>query len=614
MLRLRTLFFESAFLFIFFAFQSVGVTHAGQIRPHDPYRKTFSETTMEAIATPFDPLNSFVIKRVPPGPYAQLWGDYLAGIIALSQHDTLSASQSFKEALAADPNNAGLNERAFVAFLASGDIAQAAQVARKKVFKDDMLPLVLGVQSLKEGSYDEARHAFSSHENLTDSVLSAWAYVGLKQPAKALEIMNTLPVGTMPLKAYHEGLIADQFGETRTAVMQLKSAYEVNRMTLRSADAYARLLSRLDQFDAAATIYEAFEGTPAWSMLAQQALTKLYRREALAPIVSTPQEGAAELFYSLASFSMLQNNDLLALIYLRLALYLNPRHELALVALGSLFEQIRLYDEAIRTYKNVPEDSPFYLSAQVRIAVALESESRSDEAVSTLKGLLAKNPASVEVLTAYGNIMINRKQYAQAIDFYTKAINQLSIWSKSETWNLFYFRGIAYDRNGQWALAEADLTQALLIMPKELPMEQALVLNYLGYSWVERNENLENAFTMIARAARLAPKEGAITDSLGWAFYRMERYPEAVIQLERAAELKPSDWSINDHLGDAYWKVDRKREAVFQWSHARALQPEDQKDLERIESKIKSGLPEEEKGGFFSLSKRIRAFFWDIIF
>ncbi len=310
---------------------------------------------------------------------------------------------------------------------------------------------------------------------------------------------------------------------------------------------------------------------------------------------------------------MLQNNDLLALIYLRLALYLNPKHELALVALGGLFEQLRLYDDAIAAYKGVPENSPFYLSARVRIAVALEAENKPDDALGTLKELMAKNPTSVEVLTAYGNIMLNRSQYSQAIDFYTKAINQLSIWSKSETWNLFYFRGIAYDRNKQWPLAEADLNQALLIMPKELSMEQALVLNYLGYSWVERNENLEDAFTMIARAARLAPKEGAIIDSLGWAFFRLKRYAEATAQLEQAVELKPSDWSIHDHLGDAYWKVGRKLEAGFEWSHARDLQPDDPKALDAILKKIKDGIPDDAVQAP-SLRRRIRNFFKRIAF
>jgi tetratricopeptide (TPR) repeat protein len=350
----------------------------------------------------------------------------------------------------------------------------------------------------------------------------------------------------------------------------------------------------LKHFDAAASIYETFEGTPSWSILAQQALAKLHRGEALPPLISTPQEGASELFYSLASFSILQNNDLLALIYLRLALYLNPNHDLALVALGGLFEQLRLYDDALATYKKIPETSPFYLSARVRMAIVFEAQSKPDEATDILKELMAKNPTSVEVLTAYGNIMLNRNQYLQAIDLYTKAINQLSIWSKSETWNLFYFRGVAYDRNQQWPLAESDLKQALLIMPKELSIEQALVLNYLAYSWVERKQHLEDALHMVSRAARLAPKEGAIIDSLGWALFQLKRYPEAAVQLERAIELTPADWAVNDHLGDAYWKVGRKLEAVFQWSHARDLKPDNPKALETILKKIADGLPDEE--------------------
>ena len=120
------------------------------------------------------------------------------------------------------------------------------------------------------------------------------------------------------------------------------------------------------------------------------------------------------------------------------------------------------------------------------------------------------------------------------------------------------------------------------------------MLNYLGYSWVDQNTNLDEAFKMLQRAVEQRPTDGYIVDSLGWAHYRLGHYDEAVRLLERAVELKPSDPVINDHLGDAYWRVGRKLEASFQWNHARDMKPEPE-ELPKILDKIANGLPDEPK-------------------
>ena len=153
-------------------------------------------------------------------------------------------------------------------------------------------------------------------------------------------------------------------------------------------------------------------------------------------------------------------------------------------------------------------------------------------------------------------------------------------------WTLFYSRGAAYERNQQWDLAEQDLLQALILSP-----DQPLTLNYLGYSWIERGKNVLKAKEMLEKAALLAPREGFVMDSLGWAYYLLEDYDHAVIVLERAVDLDPGSAVINDHLGDAYWRVGRKREARFQWSKSLALNddfPENGRD--RVKMKLEKGL------------------------
>jgi Flp pilus assembly protein TadD len=154
-----------------------------------------------------------------------------------------------------------------------------------------------------------------------------------------------------------------------------------------------------------------------------------------------------------------------------------------------------------------------------------------------------------------------------------------------ENWTLFYSRGVSNERLKDWPAAESDFKQAL-----ELSPEESLVLNYLGYSWVDQGRNLKTAMDYIRKAVKLKPDDGYYVDSLGWAYYRLGNLPAAVENLERAVELKPDDPIINDHLGDAYWRVGRTLEAKYQWQQALTLKPEDEQVV-TLKQKIESGLP-----------------------
>jgi len=187
------------------------------------------------------------------------------------------------------------------------------------------------------------------------------------------------------------------------------------------------------------------------------------------------------------------------------------------------------------------------------------------------------------MLMALGNALRGTKRFKEAADRYNQAIEMLGRTNSSH-WNYYYARGVAYERTGQWKKAEADLRKSL-----ELNPDQPLVLNYLGYSWVDRNENLEEAMKLIRKAVRLKPNDGYFVDSLGWAYYRQNNFAQAVRYLERATELRPEDPVINDHLGDAYWRVGRKLEARYQWKQSLDLKPEE-KDIPKIKQKLISGL------------------------
>ncbi len=189
----------------------------------------------------------------------------------------------------------------------------------------------------------------------------------------------------------------------------------------------------------------------------------------------------------------------------------------------------------------------------------------------------------LQVLDALGSIQRSRKLFAEAVDTYTKALGLIPNIDKRH-WPYFYARGTSYERLKNWPAAEADLKKALELAPGE-----PLVLNYLGYSWVDQGINLKEGMSLIEKAVALKPDDGYIVDSLGWGHFKIGNYREAVRYMERAVELRPDDPILNDHLGDALWKVGREREARFQWDQALSLSPEPE-DATKIKAKLAEGL------------------------
>jgi tetratricopeptide (TPR) repeat protein len=323
-----------------------------------------------------------------------------------------------------------------------------------------------------------------------------------------------------------------------------------------------------------------------WARLSGGKINEIKGKD-LPPLITTAQEGAAEVLYGIgAAVGSRRSDDDFGIIYLQLALYLVPNHALALFSLADVYEQLKKSQLAIRVYERFPLDSPLRRNAEIQLAVNLDTLDRTEEAKKRLEKLIAEKPDDIEAIMALGNILRGRKQYTECANAYGRGIATIAEPERSH-WTIYYFRGICYERSKQWEKAEADLKMALKLYP-----DQPYVLNYLGYSWIDQGVNLEEGMRMIRRAVEQRPEDGYIVDSLGWAYYRMGNYEEAMKHLERAVELRPDDPVINDHLGDVYWQLGRKLEAIFQWSHARDLKPEPE-ELAKILEKLKSGLSAE---------------------
>ncbi len=519
-------------------------------------------------------------------------GNYLAAVIAGADRDTVAAATFFREALRFDPRNKELIERAFVAALSNGSMPEAFSLADKLlVYEPDngLARLAIGVRALKEHQYATARSQFArgggaEGGDLTATLLTAWAYQGSGQTRRALETVDRLDDENFSVfRSYHKALIADVAGRREQAAEAFQAAYDSDKNTLRLVDAYARFLSQTGKDDRAIALYTAFDQIVPDHPIVRAALASLKDGKSLKPLIGNVDQGAAEVLYGLGAAGDRQGDDLAGLIYLRLSIYLDPNNALALLTLGDLYQRINQNEQALDIFQDVPQSDPQRETADIEISQALENLGRSDQALSYLRNVVDQHPNDEEALSALGNLERAHDHFDEAIATYTRAL-AASKKPEAANWPLYYFRGIAYERSKQWPKAEADFKHALQLFP-----DQPLVLNYLGYSWVDKGMHLDEAFPMLRRAVELRPTDGYIVDSLGWAEYKLGHYKEAVTDLEKAIDLKPADPVINDHLGDAYWRVGRKLDAHFQWNHARDMGA-DASDLPRILHKIKFGL------------------------
>ncbi len=522
-------------------------------------------------------------------------GSYLAALVAGASRDTMAASTYFREALRADPRNPVLLERAFVASLSNGDMAPAFDLAERLVridAKNGLAQLALGVRAIKARNFAAARTHLARGGNtrrgdITAILLTAWTWAGSGDFNKALEAADRLNDKPFALfRDYHAALIADLAKRPQEAARRMQAAYSAERNTLRLVDAYARMEARQGRKDEALKAYRAFDEALPRHPVVVDAMRRIEANEPLEPLIRNAIAGAGEVLYGLGAAGVRQGDELAAIIYLRLALHLAPDHGLAIVSLGDLYERIKQGERAIDVYEMTPEASPLRASADLQIGLVLETLDRKDEAQEHLEAIIKQSPEDPDALLALANLQRSRKLFAEAAETYTKAL-AISRKPGRADWTTYYFRGVSYERSKEWLKAEADFKKALELFP-----EQPLVLNYLGYSWVDRDLNLDEAFRMLKRAVELRPDDGYIVDSLGWAFYRLGKYEDAMREMERAIDLKPSDPVINDHLGDVYWKVGRKLDAMFQWNHARDLSPEPE-DLPKILRKIEVGMEDD---------------------
>lgn len=527
-------------------------------------------------------------------------GNYLAGRYAANVGDFRNANLYLTRTLRLDPDNMEIAGYAYRMRLITGDMEGAAEMAKMLYEAGDTESnpeIMMLLSHLKAGQYDKAREVLETFDRQGFNIIvlplvTAWldyAQGGLDAPFNQSETLKRI-AEFAPFIYYQNAIINDMAGFEDEALMQYNEALSLSKtMPYRVVEMLGNLHARRGEWDKVEALYARYRSeNPDSVLLASDAELMADKRKAPARLVKSPREGVAEIFFSTASILHNEGLNEEALIYIQQVLYLNPDFTAAHLMRGTIYEDLKRYEEAIAEYDSLAPSTSYHYKGQLRKAYTLNAMGRDEEALQLLDKLAARLPDRYQVQLTRGDILMRAKRFEEASAAYTQALTRIDTVS-ADHWPIFYARGISYERADDWKKAEVDFLKALEIEPG-----QPDVMNYLGYSWLTQKMRVDEASRLIEQAVRARPSDAHIIDSMGWALYAQGDYEGAIEYLERAIELMPTDPTVNDHLGDAYWQLGRKTEARFQWKRALMFEPEP-KQVESLTRKLAEGLPADDR-------------------
>ena len=530
---------------------------------------------------------------------AQLLGDYLAGSYARYLNDPRAQSRYFQDAYAIAPDDVRLGRLALYSALFSGDQALARKTAQKVLKQnstESFARAVMTADAMSRGrSARVKKYAAAPTSDVTMgiamTIMAGWNDVDEGRLDSARKRFSTLGGGEY-FRRHGQLQIAKleaRAGNDDAAEAAFNAVDAVQFAPLEYTLSRARFEAGRGDTARARELLEAqIESNPA--AIVGPAGAYLERLDAGKPLpkVSIRAETASALTEPAFAFFMQADSEDGAETYLRLARWIDPDLDRTRIWLGGLLDQIRpetdedARSEMLALYSGIEPSSPYFVSAELASTNILFQREQTEEAMARLERLAETHP-SYYTREALGRTRFFEEDWEGALPFYTDLVETLGEDALRANPEPLRLRGIIYERLDRWAEAEADMKRVLEYTP-----DDSDTLNYLGYTWVDRGENLEEAFEMIERALELEPQSGAITDSLGWAHYKLGRYTQATRYLEDAVVLTPYSATIIDHLGDAYWRIGKRREATYQWKRALEYDPTDE-ERATIESKLAAG-------------------------
>lgn len=516
------------------------------------------------------------------------YGLYLSGRVAAIRGDRAEAAELLARSQALTPEQPALGDHAFREGLFAGDldaVVRLTPTVQETPLLAETGRIIGVVQTFARG---DARSALRQLRD--QSFVPPFAHIARYLTPAVAFAAGEEATALAPVQQAQSGAETLILKVQRARALETRRRYEEAEQEYQSLMAlpggaqlfaadYGEFLERRRRRDEAITIYQQ-------ALASQQGeirlLTALERAQSAgrAPALPTPRKTASDALQFAAIWTSHDEAHELSVIYLRMAQSLAPG-DLVSLRLGHALASAEQESAARDAFASIGQADPvLYAGAQYNLAQSWQREENGEQAVAALRRADAAVPGQLLVQHALAAQLIGLNRNGEALE----VLDRPSMDNAEQPGPVRFLRGAALERLGRIDEAETELWTALQTSP-----EDPMMLNHLGYLWVDSGRRVEQGAEMIARAHAADPENGNIQDSLGWAQFRQGQYETAVETLEGAVAKEPANAEIVDHLGDAYWQVGRRREAEWQWSRVLTLEPEPERRAE-VQQKLEDGL------------------------
>ena len=524
-------------------------------------------------------------------------GSYIAGQFAEKEGDFKNASYYYIDLISRGDTEREIITRSIIYAALAGNFEVATAISRKI---DDLqlnypvANLIIFAEAVKKREKSEILRAFERHKKnfpeIFKIVTEFWILIIDNKKDEAFRLINSISINNeaqLQIINYNQLLAYVYFNEYE----QAKTLYENMEFSnflfdSESALALVKYFQKNKESGVSESIISKARSASNNAYYIQAFKNKLSNGGVSDAIRITPYKQIAEVFFRWSQSSQRGAENIInKSFYLSLANFADPTSSFLKFNLATILNDSGNYELSREILDNFSNDDVFFMDSIVENSFAIEQLDSNESALEYIQQFIIDGYANARLLKTYGSLQRSMSLFKEAIKSYTRAIEVAKRETYTEAiWPILFLRGISFERSKNWALAESDFISAL-----ELSPDQPQVLNYMGYSLLERKEKLDQALKMIILAAEKSPDSYHIIDSLGWAYYKKGDFGKALLYLEKAMEIESTDPIVNDHLGDVLWMLGRKREAKFQWKKSLSFNPESV-DQKNTEDKLKFGL------------------------
>ena len=524
-------------------------------------------------------------------------GSYIAGQFAEKEGDFKNASYYYIDLISRGDSEREIITRSIIYAALAGNFEIATAISRKI---DDLqlnypvANLIIFAEAVKKREKSEILRAFERHKKnfpeIFKIVTEFWILIIDNKKDEAFRLINSISINNeaqLQIINYNQLLAYVYFNKYE----QAKTLYENMEFSnflfdSESALALVQYFQKNKESEVSESIISKARSASNNAYYIQAFKNKLSNGGVSDAIRITPYKQIAEVFFRWSQSSQRGAENIInKSFYLSLANFADPTSSFLKFNLATILNDSGNYELSREILDNFSNDDVFFMDSIVENSFAIEQLDSNESALEYIQQFIIDGYANARLLKTYGSLQRSMSLFKEAIKSYTRAIEVAKRETYTEAiWPILFLRGISFERSKNWALAESDFISAL-----ELSPDQPQVLNYMGYSLLERKEKLDQALKMIILAAEKSPDSYHIIDSLGWAYYKKGDFGKALLYLEKAMEIESTDPIVNDHLGDVLWMLGRKREAKFQWKKSLSFNPESV-DQKNTEDKLKFGL------------------------